>query len=243
MTPSLRARAEQLRSNPLLTLHGATGGRSDSRAEAIRTYAFAVPSDAALDLIQRVASSGIVEIGAGTGYWAALLAVRGVDVVAYDPAPAPSSDNHLFAGRQPWYDVRVGDEHAVAAHVDRTLLLVWPTFDEAWPANVVERYYRRGGKQVIYVGEPAGGLTGDARFHALVGMLEHCFACAYGLLDNPCVCGTESIWKQTQTMDIPRWEGCDDGIYLFERVEPGSGHQFPSPFRRRRWVRRKGVRA
>lgn len=242
MSRSLQGRAEQLRSNPLLVLHGAAGGQADARAEAIREYAFAVPTDAALDLIRESAPFGIVEIGAGTGYWAALIAARGIDVVAYDAAPAPSSDNRFFAGREPWYDVRVGDEHSVMAHVDRTLLLVWPTFDEAWPADVAERHYRRGGKRVIYVGEPAGGLTGDARFHALFGMLEHCFACGYGLLDSPCICGTESIWKEVRSMEIPRWEGCDDRIYVFERVDPGAGHVVSSQVRRRRWARRKRLR-
>ncbi len=114
-----------------------------------------------------------------------------IDVVANDAAPAPSSDIHLFAGREPWYGVRVGDRRVVMAHADRTLFLVWPTFDEAWPAEAAELYYRRGGTRDLR-GPASWGLTGDARFHALFGMLRHCFSCGYGLLDSPCIGGTES---------------------------------------------------
>ncbi|GJP35479.1 hypothetical protein CLOM_g19996 [Closterium sp. NIES-68] len=56
-----------------------------------RIYAWAVPTEAALAAIKSAAGEeGIVEVGAGTGYWAALLRRRGVDVAAYDWTPLDS---------------------------------------------------------------------------------------------------------------------------------------------------------
>ena len=51
-------------------------------------YAWAVPSLEALEMIQRSVDhnglQGVIEIGAGTGYWAMQLQRRGIDVVAFD---------------------------------------------------------------------------------------------------------------------------------------------------------------
>ena len=49
-------------------------------------FAHAVPSAEALDAVAAL-DTPVVEIGAGTGYWAALLEQRGVDVVALDATP------------------------------------------------------------------------------------------------------------------------------------------------------------
>jgi hypothetical protein len=91
--------------DPLLELYRDSGGSAAGRAEAIARYAFALPSDDALDAIVRSAPHGIVELGAGTGYWAALLEQRGADVVAFDIAPAPSTANAWFAGADAWHTV------------------------------------------------------------------------------------------------------------------------------------------
>src|ERR671925_199912 len=115
---------------------------------------------------------GVVQIGAGTGYWARLLRDRGVDVVAFDIAPPPSPDNPWFAGVTPWYPVRHGDESAVDRFPERTLLLVWPTRAEDWGAAAVERFATAGGERLAFVGEAHGGRTGDERFHALLGELD-----------------------------------------------------------------------
>jgi hypothetical protein len=73
--------------------------RSEARDRFIARYGFAVPTDDALSRIQAVSPDGVVEIGAGTGYWARLLHDRGVDIEAYDvapPSPAGSPANRWF---------------------------------------------------------------------------------------------------------------------------------------------------
>ena len=64
--------------NPLLDLHRRAQGRAGAREQAIARYGFAVPNDEALDLIVAWSPEGVVELGAGVGYLARLLADRGM---------------------------------------------------------------------------------------------------------------------------------------------------------------------
>lgn len=147
------------------------------------SVAFAVPSDDALRGIAR--HSPLVEVGAGTGYWsAALRAVTGADVVAYDPHPTADTNNPHF---QEWAygEVREGECATMFRGEDgpelaqRSLLLVWPnnadTQDNThldvtdtgvpiWDAECLEAFVGAGGKKVVYVGErrEAIGVIEDA---------------------------------------------------------------------------------
>lgn len=221
-------------SNPLLELHRQTGGDAAVRDEAIARYGFAVPTDEALDLISAHSPHGVVELGAGTGYWAHLLAVRGVDVVAYDTEPAPSATNPWFAGTDPWHPLLVGDQHTVEQHPERTLLLIWPTRGADWAASAIERFHRAGGTHLIYIGEGPGGRTGDDRFHALLGTIARCQRCTYGLTDAPCTCGSPALWHRRRTLALPRWGGCSDQLEVYDRRSPDATGTKRKPSRRRR---------
>ena len=209
--------------NPLLLEFRARPEPTPADVEALTAqYAFAIPTDQALAAIQRHSPNGIVEIGAGTGYWASLVHTLGVPVTAYDPAPPMSPDNKWFHSSAAWFDVQQGDETVVDRHGDRTLLIVWPTRDQTWPADALDRYFAAGGDTLIYVGEGPGGRTGDARFHALLGGCDHCVACTYGALDLACVCGTRPIWQQRALVALPHWPGQHDDLYIYARRErPG----------------------
>ena len=173
------------------------------RDELLVRYGFAVPDDAALALVAHHAPNGVVEVGAGLGYWARLLADRGTDVVAYDLAPPPSPDNQWFSGVEPWFPIAAGDERIAAEHPDRTLLLVWPTRNEDWGADAALLHAAAGGQRLVYVGEPPGGPTGDARLHAALGLLGRCLACAYGVVDVPCTCDVTAPWQLLEELPLP----------------------------------------
>jgi hypothetical protein len=84
----------------------------------VHSYSEAIPTLKALQLLASL--SPLVEIGAGSGYWARLLADCGADIVASDIA-APDS-NSWTAGSQPWSTVIVCDAlTAVRRHPDRVL--------------------------------------------------------------------------------------------------------------------------
>jgi hypothetical protein len=99
-------------------------------SEPVRhTFGFAVPNDAALDAL--AALSPLLEVGAGVGYWAALLrATRGADVLATDATPPDGSDalsNAFHVSAMPGARVSACDgAAAAAAHPERTLVLMYP---------------------------------------------------------------------------------------------------------------------
>ena len=114
-------------------------------------YSWAVPTEEALDAIAAVAP--IVEVGAGTGYWARLLRDRGVDVVAYDVAPPGGralNGWHSGATASTWTDVLRGDAWRAASHPDRTLMVCWPPYGTPMAATALSAYR---GDRVVYIGE------------------------------------------------------------------------------------------
>lgn len=158
-----------------------------ARDEVIRKYSFAVPNEEALALIGQF--SPIVEIGAGTGYWAGLLRNRGVEVEAYDIM----GDKWKF-----WFPegaispIKKGNQGKVLEHPDHTLLLVWPYMDDMAVSTL--RLYK--GEYLIYVGEgESGACANDAFFYAL-----------------------EDDWEEIAQIDIPQWYGIHDALWLYRRI-------------------------
>lgn len=119
--------------------------RSQSFTGPRTRYAWAVPNDTALDTIAAHSPGGVLELGAGAGFWAMLLRARGVDVLAFDPDPAGTVGWH---NGHRWTGVGWGDHTAAAEHPGRTLLLCWPL--RAWASEAVALYR---GATVVYVGQ------------------------------------------------------------------------------------------
>lgn len=142
-----------------------------------RLYSWGVPNDAALACIARCAeATGVVEVGAGTGFWAKALSKRGVDVRAYDAAPVDCASAHnghhaLSANTPPppfTAVLRRDARSAAAAHPRRVLLMCWPPpeDDESLPqearsmaADALGAYK---GATVCFVGEGAPGVVADS---------------------------------------------------------------------------------
>ncbi|MFG3046323.1 hypothetical protein ACGFZR_15505 [Streptomyces sp. NPDC048241] len=105
----------------------------------------------------------VVEIGAGTGYWAWQLEQAGVDVAAYDPHPAGEDNTYCKAG--PYTTVLRDDASAVKHHQDRALLMVWPPYGGEHARHALSLYE---GDLLIYAGESHGGCTADDEFYELL---------------------------------------------------------------------------
>jgi hypothetical protein len=107
-----------------------------------------LPESHLLKVVQRY--SPLVELGAGTGYWAYLLRLMGVDLIAYDSAPVGGPrENRYHLDVSPWTDVLAGDLSVLSSHTDRGLFLCWPpTYSSLWEAL---SFYE--GECVIYVGD------------------------------------------------------------------------------------------
>lgn len=137
-------------------------------------YAYAIPSPRSIEWVAR-SSNGrpIVELGAGRGYWAAQLSHAGHQVRAYELEPPDTIDNASFprtAGQTDvWFPVAGLDRLSMADLSDSALLLCWPPgWGSSMASDALAAYEAAGGNQVIYIGEPKGGKTGnDAFFDAL----------------------------------------------------------------------------
>lgn len=141
--PSLPVSAAELLAPQWLQLKAAIAGH----------FAWAVPTEQAVLTILKYARK-VVEIGAGSGYWAWMMRQAGIEVVAFDTHPAPFT----------WSEVAYGDERAALLYPDRALFLCWPPWNSDTACNALT-FHR--GDYLIYVGEWMGGCA-NPRFFALL---------------------------------------------------------------------------
>lgn len=139
-------------------------GLGASRHHLSAHYAWSIitPGDVAW-LTEVLDGSAVVEIGAGSGYWAWQLEQAGVDVAAYDPNP-PADDNG-FCKAGPYTTVLPDDASAVKHHQDRALLMVWPPYEGEHARHALSLYE---GDLLVYAGEGWGGCTADDGFYELL---------------------------------------------------------------------------
>ncbi|WP_149563014.1 hypothetical protein [Streptomyces cacaoi] len=156
-----------------------------------RIYSWALASRTAVDwAVRSLDGRKLVEVGAGTGYWASLLADRGLDVLATDQHVHRNgyADMFRFAAVQP-----LDAPTAAARHPDRVLGLWWPPRDDPMAVDTL-RAYR--GEHLLYVGDARGGQCADAAFFDEL----------------------ESGWHPVSSCPLTlRWLGNSDGATLYRR--------------------------
>lgn len=96
-----------------------------SRTMLCRGFSWAIPSPPALDwLVWHLDGRGVVEVGAGMGYWAWQLTQLGVDVVAYDKAPPDTHFNGYHAPlKRMWHEYTDADRRRHARWWDEARAL------------------------------------------------------------------------------------------------------------------------
>lgn len=124
-----------------------------------RWLAFVVPGASALAALERSGGgrggTGVVELGAHNGYWAQLLAKKGVSVTALDIDP-PKPARGQTPVRQGTADDLPGLQH------DTLFLCMPPPGEAACAEEALEKF---GGGRVAYVGEWNSGMTATRQFH------------------------------------------------------------------------------
>lgn len=184
----IASRSEVVNVNILKALESA-----EFRWSYIEKFGFAIPCKDALEAIATYAP--VLEVGAGSGYWAYELQRMGVDVVATDPGVGKYRGNEKHWENM-WTSVtRATGQDAVKRYPDRSLLTVWPDYRDEWPSEVLKVYQ---GDVVIYVGEESGGCTGDDEFHDILALEFQC----------------------VDSVGIPQFLGIHDALTIYQRLRP-----------------------
>lgn len=121
-------------------------------------FAYAIPSPETVAWIAEFCGDrAVVEHGAGRGYWAHQLARAGLTVDAFDSEPPD----------QVWHEVGDADAftHRIDTSSDDVLFLCWPPgWGNTMASDALDAFEAAGGTRLVLVGEPRGGMTGDAAF-------------------------------------------------------------------------------
>lgn len=188
----------------------------EHRRKLVRKFSWAIPNSEAIDAIVGLGCP-VVEMGAGTGYWAALLAARGVRVQAFDQAPpvADCRNNHYHPGARAWFRVDRGSVEKLSVPCillgrgasrlcggrvvcdlygadRRALMLCWPPYSDAFASDALKAFR---GNLLVYIGEGAGGCTGDDAFHQML----------------------DADWNFERNVAIPQWDGIHDSVMIYRR--------------------------
>lgn len=120
----------------------------DALTNLAQRYSYVFADDHSLAAL--AALGPLVEIGAGTGYWAFRLRALGVDIVAFDQAPPGGArTNRYHATTSTWTEVSAGDQTVLTQYSDRALFLCWaPLFSSLGECLT---YY--GGNIVAVIGD------------------------------------------------------------------------------------------
>jgi len=159
------------------------------RDTLVREYSWSVPTEEAINMIAKY--SPIIEVGAGTGYWASLITAAGGKVDCYDLHPPGISDNSY--------------RHEIQHHpilpvswlkwentTSKSLLLSWPPYDSPMGLDTLRKYR---GDTLIYIGEGQYGCcAGDNFFEEL-----------------------DEKWIEVEGCNLPQWDGIHDHLTIYRR--------------------------
>jgi hypothetical protein len=141
----------------------------------IAEFGFALPCREAIDALGRL--SPLVEIGAGAGAWARLMANAGIDVAATDAFLWPAGDDNPYAfeiGR--WFPIEaVTALAAIERWPERNVFCSWPSLGEPWFQEAVAAI--AGGLRLAVVFEEATATEEAWRFVEREFALETDFRC------------------------------------------------------------------
>jgi len=120
---------------------------SGEREALVNRYSWAVPNEEALCYLSNFGD--IIEVGAGSGYWAKCVNENGGNVRATDANPP--SDTHTEVEEAYAYELELED---------RAVLCVWPPVND----SMAEKVLRFRPSHMLYVGEKRGGCTANDGF-------------------------------------------------------------------------------
>lgn len=169
------------------------------RRELIPRYTWTITAPRTVQMVAGHCTQRVIDPMAGTGYWGYLLGQLGVQVISTDicPPDETSTDNPWHPQTKTWTTVLQADaaDAAMISEGSTTLLLSWPPCDDPIGFTTLSAF---AGNRVIYIGEGAGGATGDDNLHHLL----------------------KSEWNEYATHDPVQYDGIHDYVTVFHRNQP-----------------------
>ena len=171
----------------------------EARDRLVARYSWAIPNDDALVVLATHAP--LIEMGAGTGYWAHLLRQRDVDILAFDNDPPTSAQhrnewhrNQYVVGTS-WTEVQQGTPVILRgeAYAGRTLFLCWPP-----PGSMAVRTLRAYAGNTLALVRCCKEENGDDAFYALLDRAWRC-EMDVAIPQWDCVQDTLTIWRRAYT--------------------------------------------
>lgn len=176
-----------------------------ARQRMVARYAWAIPTTDAIELLLRF--TPLIEMGAGTGYWAWLVRQAGGDILAFDRYPPPDRRNRWHAGEPRWTEVLPGGPRRLTRHPGRTLMLCWPPQDDPMAEQCLQVYE---GQTLVYIGELEATELDATEVDAEEPLADP------GALPRPA--HPFEGWAVTEALELPRWESINDRLFVLRRA-------------------------
>ncbi len=190
-----------------------------------RKYSYALLT---LRAIEKIGKFGpLIEIGAGTGYWASQIELLcNVWVVAFDMCPlvSPSGrrrcrddeENGWHGGAKGFFDVGRGTEAKLDDYEGSTLVLMFPPKEDEYPLGC-EALKRYTGEHFIYVGEPeflgAGKVTEFTTYGTQYSTEE-----TRGRTGTPAFHQElKDNWELVEQEPLPNWPDLHASLFIYRR--------------------------
>ncbi len=166
------------------------------RRNLCKMFSFAIPNEDALHAIGIYGP--ILEVGAGTGYWAHELQERGRQVIPTD-ITQPEFNRYEFT--KTWTQITQCNalEAIEKYHKEvAALLIIWPCYASGWAFKAAKAFSDKKGykkSRIIYIGEGERGCTADDEFHEF--------------LNKDC--------ELIEQVNIPQWYSIHDYLTVWSR--------------------------
>lgn len=161
------------------------------RTELTRKYSWAIPTHEALNIIKQY--SPIIEIGAGTGYWAKMLEDIGCDILPIDTNP-PTLGENLFGHKIEYTSIIKSGIDVIKLFPDCNIFLCWLYMD---PTAFEVAKLLKVNRHLIYIGEGQCGCNANDDFFEYLS----------------------SNFTEVVSCGIPQWYGIHDSLTVYRKVK------------------------
>ena len=176
------------------------------RDEFTLKLGWSIPCKEAVDAIKKYVREPLYDAMAGTGFWSKVLNLNGIKTIAHDIHKNPNKNT--YHGNR-WKDKESGKSHinikrknALKLGLDLKnqrikgdVFLSWPPYN-CVTANILADMLPIG-TRLFYVGEGAGGCTGDHNFHK----------------------NLDTNFRLIDKVYLPNFPGIHDDLYIYEKIK------------------------